>query len=310
MRTASRLSACLFLLCFISLAHAQGLVPRAYVIAPVQSNAITLTYMFQDGSILFDPSLPLTNAQGRLNIGTFNYYRSLDFFGRSANIVIVAPYTISHFQADILNETRETQRSGMLDSAVRFSVNLVGGPAMSLKQFAKWQQKTLLGVSMGVSFPTGQYDSTKLINPGTNRWAFKPEIGLSRRWDHWILDGYAQFGFFTKNDNYFSTGETKNTFSQQSIVGTEWHLSYDLKPGTWMSFDVNYWRGGRTSVNDVVKVNSLQSNSRVGATAALRVSTHQSVKFSYSNGAFTRIGGNFQTVSFAWQYSWLDKRRQ
>lgn len=52
--------------------------------------------------------------------------------------------------------------------------------------------------------PTGQYDPTVLIKWGTNRWAFKPEIGYSQRWDHWVLDGYAGVWFFTTNPEFFS----------------------------------------------------------------------------------------------------------
>jgi hypothetical protein len=32
---------------------------------------------------------------------------------------------------------------------------------------------------------------------------------------------------------------------------------------------------------------------------------HQSLKVSYSDGAYVRFGGNYQSVSVAWQYSWL-----
>ena len=52
--------------------------------------------------------------------------------------------------------------------------------------------------------PTGQYDPTKLINWGTNRWSFKPEFGYSQRWGKWIVDGYAGVWFFTTNQDYWS----------------------------------------------------------------------------------------------------------
>jgi hypothetical protein len=70
-----------------------------------------------------------------------------------------------------------------LDSFFRFAVNIKGGPAMSVREFQSWQQKLILGVSLKVVVPTGQYDPTKLVNNGSNRWAFKPEFGYSERWD-------------------------------------------------------------------------------------------------------------------------------
>jgi hypothetical protein len=55
----------------------------------------------------------------------------------------------------------------------------------------------------------------------------------------------------------------------------------------------------------VENVNSGFRNSRIGGTVSVPLSKHQSVKFSYSNGAYVRYGGNFQNVSVAWQYSWI-----
>jgi len=81
----------------------------------------------------------------------------------------------------VIDQRQSTYRSGLGDGAVRFSVNLIGGPATTLKQFAKWKQKRLLGASIVVIAPTGQYGSRLLINIGNNRWAFHPELGYSER---------------------------------------------------------------------------------------------------------------------------------
>src|SRR2546430_11682333 len=57
--------------------HAQDLAPRAYVITPIHSNAITLTYSFFDGSLVFEGTIPITGAQARVNVTIFNYSHSL-----------------------------------------------------------------------------------------------------------------------------------------------------------------------------------------------------------------------------------------
>src|SRR5262249_26217608 len=123
----------LFVFCTSGICLAQSLVPRAYVVGPVDSNAITLQYLLNNGSILFDPALPITDASGKLNTGVFSYYHSLDFFGRSANFVASLPYTEGNFQGTVNGKRGEVHRSGLLDSAFRFSVNLKGGPAMHLQ---------------------------------------------------------------------------------------------------------------------------------------------------------------------------------
>lgn len=290
--------------------EAQGLSPRAYVVAPIHTNAVTLTYSFQDGDIVFDPSLPISNSTGRISTQFISLVHAMSVFGRSANVNVSLPYSTGHFQAVINGTEQKVYRSGLTPAIVRLSVNFIGAPAMGVGEFSKWRQKTLLGASLTVQTPTGQYDPSRLINTGNNRWAFKPEIGLSQRWRHWILDAYGAVWFFTPNNNFFdndplSPGRNKQT--EKPMGATELHLSYDVKPRLWLSIDGNYWRGGETSLNGVPTPTTLQANSRLGATVAVPVSKHQSLKFSYSGGTYVRFGGNYQDISFAWQYSWLGR---
>jgi hypothetical protein len=295
--------------CSLSL-WAQDLSPRAYVITPVHSNAVIVTWSFYSGSILFDGTAPVTGATGTYHVSIFSYYHAFNFFGRSANVTGSLPYAVGNFQGTVMGAEKHLYRSGLADSAFRFSVNLKGGPAMPVQKFAKWQQKMLLGASLKVVAPTGQYDPTKLINWGANRWGFKPEFGYSQRWGHWVVDGYTGVWFFTKNPEFFSHNAFfPGTQSQtQNPIGSfEGHLSYDVKPHLWFSLDGNYWFGGKTSLNCLENPLTREKSSRIGGTASIPVSKHQSVKFSYNNGAYIRYGGNYQSVSVAWQYSWLGR---
>jgi len=292
--------------------HAQDLRPRAYVITPVHWHAAIVGYNFNDGSIFFGSILPITDASGQYHLSTLSYYHALNFFHHSANFTGTLPYVVGNFQGEVKGSPMEVYRSGMADSVYRFSVNLVGGPAMTPNEFAKWKQRTIVGASIQVVAPTGQYYSSHLINPGNNRWAFKPELGISQRWHNWILDGYAGAWFFNENNNYLTGGQfskQRKTLKQSPIGSVEMHLSYDVKPRLWASIDANYWYGGGTTVNGVTKIGSLQANSRIGGTISIPFTKHQSVKFSYSQGELARIGGTFKTASFAWQYSWVGKPR-
>jgi hypothetical protein len=178
---------------------------------------------------------------------------------------------------------------------------------MNVEEFRNWRQKTIIGVSLKVVAPTGQYDSAKLINYGSNRWSFKPEVALSRRRGHWVLDAYGGGWFFTKNQQFFSSNSASLNVQTEAPIGSmETHLSYDVKPRLWASIDGNFWYGGRTSLNGVAGA-TLQTSSRIGATCSIPLNKYQSVKFSYSNGTYVRFGGNFQNVSVAWQYAWLGR---
>ncbi len=288
---------------------AQDLAPRAYLITPVKSNAIITTSSFFSGGLLLEGAAPITDSTASVNVSVLTYYRTFGLFGRFANSTASVPYIIGNFQGKVSGADSAIYRSGLMDSVFRFSINLKGGPAMSVKDFQAWRQKTLIGFSFNVIAPTGQYDPTKLINAGNNRWAFKPEIGVSHRRGHWLVDTYGAVFLFTRNGHYFSTPSQRNAMTQSPIFGLEGHLSYDVRPRLWVSLDSNYWRGGTTSVNGVKNAATLQSNSRLGMTVSLPVSRHQSLKISYSRGAYVRFGGDMTNVSVAWQYSWIDRMK-
>jgi hypothetical protein len=294
--------------CGFGSAWAQDLAPRAYLITPEHANAITLSYSYFSGNVLFDGAVPITGAVAHVSVPIFAYYHSLSFFGRSGNVTVAVPYGVGNFNGTVTGAAQHLYRSGMLDSFYRFAVNLKGGPAMRLQEFQEWRQKWLLGASLKIVAPSGQYDPTKLINWGTNRWAFKPEIGYSQRWGHWVLDAYAAAWFFTTNPEFFSHNQFfpgTQTQSEAPVAAFEGHLSYDVKPRLWVSLDANFWHGGETSLNGTGNPLTLQRNSRIGATASIPIGRHQSVKMSYDNGAYISYGGNYQTVSVGWQYSWV-----
>ena len=299
--TCKLLLGCLVLMIACTL-RGQDLAPRAYVINPVHSNAVNLTWSFYDGGVNFNGAVPITGATGTFSVPIFTLYHSFSFFGRSANFTASLPYGVGTFHGELLQQHRQIYRSGLMDFTARFSVNLMGGPAMKPREFAKWKQKVLLGASLRVTAPTGQYDPTKIVNWGLNRWAFKPEFGYSERWGNWVLDAYAGVWFYTTNPAFGPVGKPQ---SENPIGSFEGHLSYDFKPGTWASLDGNFWWGGLTSLSGIRNLKTEQVGSRIGGTAAWRFTKHQSLKGNYSAGTYSRFGGNYQNVSIAWQYSWL-----
>jgi hypothetical protein len=287
---------------------AQELNPRAYVITPTGFNAASIGYSHQDGSLTLGGGVPITGATADVNAVAFGYYRSFALWGRSANVAIGIPYAFGEFSGTVAQAPRSAHRSGLLDSSLRLSVNLLGGPAMVPAEFKKWTQDVLLGVSLQIVAPSGQYDPTALVNWGGNRWAFKPEIGYSQRWGHWLWDAYGAVWFFTENPEYFSHNvyfPGSRTLTQSPTPAFEGHLSYDIRPRFWVSLDVNYWTGGETTVGGVPNKSTYQKNSRFGFTASVPVTVHQSVKLSFSKGAYIRYGGDYKSASAVWQYAWF-----
>jgi hypothetical protein len=292
-------------LCSGHLVTAQTMAPRAYVITPTNANAITLSWSYFDGGLDLAGAI-IEDTTGRYNVSALSYYHAFGLFGRSANVTGLLPYGVGTFQGSgFLGIQRQAYRSGLLDVPLRFSVNLKGGPVMAAPQFSKWKQKVLLGASLTVVAPTGQYDPTRAINWGVNRWGFKPELGYSQRWGNWVLDGYGGVWFYTTNNASFSLPSPQPQ-TQSPIGSFEGHLSYDIgKLHSWASLDGNFWFGGTISLNGIANPATRQTSSRIGGTFSFPLRKHQSIKISYSNGTYVRFGGNYQSVSVGWQYLWI-----
>lgn len=308
MTQPARISACLLACLWPAAVMAQDLTPRAYLPLPISSNAFVLTYQFADGELLFDPTLPIADARGTIHAPVISIYHAFNFFGRSANVTASLPFAVGHLRGTVSGVDRTADRAGMSDVVARLAVNIAGGPAQTMAELLKNRPgRALLGASVKVVAPSGQYDPTRLINIGTNRWAFKPELGYMQRAGPFVIDAYAGLWFFTTNEEFYNGGRPSplNTRTQEPITALELHVSYDVRPRLWISADVNYWRGGRTSVNGGLQIETLQANSRFGLTGSVPLTGRQSIKVSYSDGVFVRIGGNFRIVSVGWQYGWL-----
>ncbi len=283
-------------------AGTQELIPAAYTPAPYGINLLSLASTYNSGDLAFDPSGPIEDASARITSTTLNYTRTLNIAGRSANIGVIVPYVLGDLEGLYLGEQAYADRSGLGDLYFRGAVNLYGAPAMSPMEFGAFKPRTMIGASLVVIAPTGQYDPTKLINIGTNRWGFKPEVGFVHVMGRWAIDGYVGGWFYTDNTDFFN-GLTRE---QNPILSTQFHVRYLFKPGLWAAIDANFWRGGQTAVNGAVN-DDTQRNSRVGATVSIKLSRSQSLRVAASRGAITRIGGDFSSIGVSYGYSWMKK---
>src|SRR5262244_3531822 len=155
---------------------AQEMEPRAYSRAPVGTQFVVFSYAYQSGDVLTDAALPLKDVSVKLSAGSMAYGRTFGLFGHQANASIFSSYVHGRVRGTVFEDTREVTRSGIGDIRLRFSTILLGGKALTPREFAGYKPKTIIGVSVSVVAPTGQYDPSRLINIGSNRWSFKPDI--------------------------------------------------------------------------------------------------------------------------------------
>jgi hypothetical protein len=295
-------SAVVLALTVAAVARAQQLEPRAYSPAPVGTNYFGLALHNSRGGVVTDAALPLDNVEADIYMTTPYYGRTFSLAGRSASVGIAAPYAWGTVSGDVFEEFLEVRRSGFGDPQLRFAVNFIGGPAMTPAEFRTRTRRTTLGFSLTTMVPVGEYDGSKLINLGTNRWAAKPELGLSFPAGSWDLELYGGVWLFADNGDFFG-GQHR----EQEPLGTaQTHVVRTFRPGLWLAADFTYYWGGQTTVNGV-RGDDRQDNTRAGLTLAVPVVGRQVVKLTWARGVSTRIGSSFQTFGVAYQWLWFDR---
>lgn len=282
-----------------SLVYTQELEPRAYTNIPVGLNFMAAAYAYTAGGILFDPTIPLENANIRIHGSALAYARSIKIGGMSGKVDMILPYAWLSGSADYQGQRVSRDVSGLGDPRIRMSVNFVGSPALSLSEYQDYRQNLIIGASLQVYMPMSQYDPERLVNIGTNRFAIKPELGISKALGHLTLELATGVAFFTVNHDF----DVDKTRSQAPIGSVQAHAVYSFRGGIWASFDGNFYWGGRTTV-DGITGNDLQENSRFGLTFALPLNIHHSLKLYLSTGVSTRTGSDFDAIGLAWQYRW------
>ncbi len=280
-------------------ARTQNLEPRAYINTPVGMNFLLVGYQYSEGALLFDPALPITDANAKVDLGLFGFVHSLDIADKSAKIGLVLPVARLDANGYLDGVFRTREDSGMADPKLYFTINLHGAPALSFKEFKDYQQDMIIGLSFKLTAPLGVYDNEKLLNIGTNRWSFEPEIGISQTLGRWIFEAAAAVVLYTDNDD-FDNGKTRQ---QEAIYSVQGHVIYAFPRNIWLAVGATYYTGGETSIDGVSR-DDLQRNWRSGLTVALPVNRHHSIKVFANSGVSTRTGTDYDSIGVAWQYRW------
>ncbi len=212
---------------------------------------------------------------------------------------MTVPYVSLSAEGLVYGQRRERHVTGFSDPAFRFSMNFLGAPALTAKEFSTYRQNLILGTSLRVTPPMGQYDDDKLVNIGSNRWSLKQEFGISKAVGPWTFEFAPAVTFYTDNGDFYG-GKTRQ---QDPLYSAQVGVSYTFIPGGWLALNASYFNGSRTTV-DQIQNDDAQEGLRFGATLAIPVNRHHSVKLYAITGYNADRDHDFQAVGIAWQYRW------
>jgi hypothetical protein len=267
-------------------ARAQFTDPRTYQNAPVGINQLELAYAYVRSDTSIDTSIIVTGAKFNLNQGLIDYTRYFALLHRMAWVEASVPIAnLSGFIADT-NITGSTTGTG--DSGYTAAILLKGGPALNQEQFAKAETATTIGLSLSTTAPTGQYDPKKLLNLGSDRWSFKPELGVSKPFgpdQRWVFDVYVNSYLYTDNNSYRGA----DILRQRALLGLEGHISYTFNNAIWASLDTRYSFLGDTIVGGVYQDNR-QRNFVLGSEVVVSPNSRNSFTFEFAKAVVHKNG--------------------
>jgi len=158
------------------------------------------------------------------------------------------------------------------------------------------EAKTLIGVSLKVVAPTGQYDPAKLVNWGANRW------GSTRLW---LFQTVKQLGsgFVCRSMDLYGQSAVLLAPSAkpqtQRPIGSLKALELRRSNHGYGFVGRKFWFGGRYTAKWHSEPATRQKELRIGATASLPLGPHSLRKGQYNNGDYIRFGGTTKRLRFA-----------
>jgi len=304
-RVSVRLTIGLLLLAISwELAWAQDLEPRRWSHLPTGLNVFGVTAGSSNLDIYFDPALRIEDADAKLNVSGLGYVRSFALFGKSARFDLKLPYAAGRWEGLVDGEPATVRRRGFLDPRLRFSINLLGAPALEGQEYLEFQRQnpvnTTVGAALEIILPYGDYNETKLINLGSNRLTVRPQIGVLHQRGKWQFELTGSVFIYGDNDEFWNG----NRRAQDPLWFAQGHVIYAFRPGWWASLSGGYGYGGEQEVNGEPKNDD--GRSAYGALSlGMPLSRRQSLKITYVlSRTHVSTGLDSGSLLLGWSVNW------
>ena len=287
------------LLCVAAEVVAQDVEPRRWTPFPVGTTVVGVGVLWGEGDVAFDPLLKLTDTTVATTATEVSVIHAFDLFGQTARVDLRLPQQHVRWKGLLDGTPRTRDVWGLADPRVRLSVNFVGAPALSGKEFLAYRAahpvNTVVGAALAVNLPLGEYDEDKLLNLGNNRFAVTPQLGAVHHRGHWSYELTGSVSLFTENREFL----VDQTREQDPLFALQAHVIY--APGPWFaSLGAAYDWGGESRVEGVAK-GDYRETLFFGLSAGISIDQRSSVQVTYvGNRAQKDIGADSDNVGLAY----------
>ena len=264
--------------------HAQ--VPaRSYWKTLSGANAVPLIFESMSGNTNpFDPSFtvnPESNVGATMAI--VGYLRAIPLFGRAATAAVLVP--VGHISGDlkVANAMVTETARGFGDPTIELCINVLGPPAqVNLVDVLRYEPGFSVDLIGDLAIPIGEYDNTRHVNLGQNRWYGRLGAPVVWQLGPWVpgrrttLEFLPGVWFFGANDDYVGT-----TLETDPMFQLDVHLTQDFTERIWGALDGAWYKGGKATI-DTTEGAAL-NNLAVGFTLGYQINENLSLTFGYKS---------------------------
>ena len=268
------LGAFLAIIGVLGLTEAQAQMPaRFYLKSLSDGNAVPVIFNSISGNTNpFDPAHTVTpGAQFDASMALAGYAHTFELFDRAAMAAVILEMGRISGDVTVAGRSVNQSASGFGDPMLEFTINLIGPPAQkNIPDVLRYQPGFSLDLLVDLGLPIGEYDSSRLLNLGQNRWYGR--VGMPVIWQlgDWVpgrrttLEFLPSIWLFGDNNDYFG-GQTLKT---DPLFQLDAHLTRDFTQNIWGSLDAAWYYGGQASVNGVAgeKLNNVALGLTLGYT--------------------------------------------
>ncbi len=247
----------------------------------------------------FDPAhIVSPGADLEATMAIAGYARTFSLFDRAAMAAVLMPMGRISGQVTAGAVSATQSARGFGDPTIELNVNLIGPPAQkNLVDALRYEPGFSLDVIVDLAVPIGEYDDTRQLNLGQNRWYGRVGAPIVWQLGPWVpgrrttLEFLPAVWLFGANDNY--VGQTLET---DPMFQVDAHLTRDFTESLWGSLDGAWYTGGQASI-DGVEGEKLD-NLGVGLTLGYQINDNLALTFGYKSTISDSGPGDLQMDGF------------
>ena len=243
----------------------------------------------------FDPSHLVTpGANVDATLALPGYARTFSLGDRAAFVAVLAPMGRISGEVAAGDQTVRESARGFGDPMIELDVNLVGRPAQkNLVDAMRYEPGFSLDVIADLGVPVGEYDNTRTLNLGQNRWYGRVGAPIVWQLGPWVpgrrttLELLPAVWFFGTNDDFVG-----KTLSTDPIFQVDAHLTRDFTERIWGSLDGAWYTGGKATI-DGVQGDKLD-NLGIGLTLGYQINDNLALTVGYKSTINDGAPGDLQ----------------